>query len=62
MRRLRHLIGFVRARCGETVHQIRNPYRPELYYMRGPGPRWRASHSRIEDAASVAPSRADRAI
>jgi|HubBroStandDraft_4_1064222.scaffolds.fasta_scaffold926666_1 hypothetical protein len=22
-----------------------NPYRPELYYMRGPGPKWRAKHS-----------------
>jgi hypothetical protein len=21
-----------------------NPYRPELYYMRGPGPAWRAKH------------------
>ena len=20
-------------------------YRPELYYMRGPGPKWRAKHS-----------------
>jgi hypothetical protein len=21
-----------------------NPYRPELHYMRGPGPKWRAKH------------------
>jgi hypothetical protein len=21
-----------------------DPYRPELYYMRGPGPRWHAKH------------------
>ena len=21
-----------------------NPYQPELYYMRGPGPAWRAKH------------------
>jgi hypothetical protein len=21
-----------------------NPYRPELYYMRGPGPAWRAKY------------------
>jgi hypothetical protein len=28
-----------------------NPYRPELHYMRGPGPAWRAKHaaSRIPD-------------
>ena len=23
-----------------------DPYRPELHYMRGPGPRWRAKHAR----------------
>jgi len=21
-----------------------NPYRPELHYMRGPGPKWHAKH------------------
>jgi len=24
-----------------------DPYRPELHYMRGPGPKWRAKHLRI---------------
>jgi hypothetical protein len=24
-----------------------NPYRPELHYMRGPGPRWHAKHQGI---------------
>jgi hypothetical protein len=23
---------------------ITDPYRPELHYMRGPGPKWRAKH------------------
>jgi hypothetical protein len=23
----------------------RDPYRPELHYMRGPGPKWREKHS-----------------
>jgi hypothetical protein len=23
-----------------------NPYRPELHYMRGPGPKWHAKHQR----------------
>ena len=23
-----------------------NPYRPELHYMRGPGPAWHAKHAR----------------
>lgn len=25
-----------------------DPYRPELHYMRGPGPKWRAKHG-IQD-------------
>ena len=24
---------------------LTDPYRPELYYMRGPGPKWRAKHA-----------------
>lgn len=27
-----------------------NPYRPELYYMRGPGPAWRAKHMALSPA------------
>jgi hypothetical protein len=27
------------------VGLARNPYRPELHYMRGPGPKWRAKHA-----------------
>jgi hypothetical protein len=26
---------------------IFSPYRPELYYMRGPGPKWRAKHEDV---------------
>ncbi|WKA25833.1 hypothetical protein [Bradyrhizobium roseum] len=29
------------------VDLARDPYRPELHYMRGPGPKWRAKHQRI---------------
>ncbi len=25
-------------------------YRPEQYYMRGPGPKWRAKHARWQDS------------
>ena len=25
-----------------------DPYRPELHYMRGPGPKWRAKHGQGE--------------
>jgi hypothetical protein len=26
------------------IQTARNPYRPELHYMRGPGPKWYAKH------------------
>ncbi len=33
------------------VKSIREPYRPERHYMRGPGPRWYAKHqSRAKNA------------
>ena len=28
----------------ELTHDLLHPYRPELHYMRGPGPAWRAKH------------------
>ena len=38
---LSHVIaGFWRNLTGNTVHH----YRPELHYMRGPGPAWRAKN------------------
>lgn len=27
------------------IARIRDPYRPELHYMRGPGPKWHAKHA-----------------
>ena len=44
---------------GATTRQWRrgtaallNPYRPELHYMRGPGPKWREKHARGAGFAS----------
>ncbi len=34
------------ARWRDLTHDLFNPYRPELHYMRGPGPAWRAKHGR----------------
>jgi hypothetical protein len=34
-------------------------YRPELHYMRGPGPKWRTKHSSL--AADTTPSLANTA-
>ncbi len=30
---------------GRTFRSLFDPYRPELHYMRGPGPKWRAKHA-----------------
>lgn len=37
-RRLTRLV----TRCVALLDGVINPYRPELYYMRGPGPKCRA--------------------
>jgi hypothetical protein len=33
-----------------------DPYRPELHYMRGPGPKWHETHSHADSSRSM-PSR-----
>jgi len=35
----------IRTFWREFVAKAFHPYRPELYYMRGPGPKWRAKHA-----------------
>ena len=32
-------------------------YRPELHYMRGPGPRWREKHAHVASALSISRQR-----
>jgi hypothetical protein len=34
-------------RCRWVHDSLFDPYRPELHYMRGPGPKWRAKHGRV---------------
>jgi hypothetical protein len=34
----------IRALWRQFFARAFHPYRPELYYMRGPGPAWRAKH------------------
>ena len=38
-----------------TLTAAFDPYRPELHYMRGPGPKWHAKHSPAS-AASIGDS------
>jgi hypothetical protein len=40
------------------VGSLSDPYRPELHYMRGPGPKWRERHG-APHASRFAPSPRD---
>lgn len=35
-----------------TLAGVSDPYRPELHYMRGPGPKWRAKRAGAEVSAT----------
>jgi hypothetical protein len=41
---LRDVRQRVTAAIRERVADFAHPYRPELHYMRGPGPKWREKH------------------
>jgi hypothetical protein len=36
----------VACRWRRLATSLLDPYRPELHYMRGPGPKWREKHTR----------------
>ncbi|WP_420971257.1 hypothetical protein [Bradyrhizobium sp. B120] len=42
LRPLRRHFTRLAQRCVALIEGVINPYRPELYYMRGPGPKCRA--------------------
>lgn len=41
---LAHRLYAIIARYRTLLGIMSAPYRPELHYMRGPGPKWRAKH------------------
>jgi hypothetical protein len=43
----------IATRCQRLIETVRDPYQPELHYMRGPGPKWRAKNQ--TDRARTAP-------
>ena len=42
-----NLFAEFRAFWHAFVAKAFHPYRPELHYMRGPGPAWRAKHTAV---------------
>ena len=43
----------LRAFWRAFVAKAFDPYRPELHYMRGPGPAWRAKHKALSPAVNT---------
>lgn len=41
---LRQPLSFVAVKLQTLMRVAGDPYRPELHYMRGPGPKWRAKY------------------
>jgi hypothetical protein len=48
----RGLFHEIRKFWREFSGSVFNPYRPELHYMRGPGPAWQAKHAGASIAGS----------
>jgi len=45
---LRFRLSTIIARYRILFGIVSSPYRPELHYMRGPGPKWRAKHTLVD--------------
>jgi hypothetical protein len=46
---LRNRLDAIRIRWHRLVKMACEPYRPELHYMRGRGPKWHAKHRSLSD-------------
>jgi hypothetical protein len=43
-----NLLRFLVRRWQKQIARLRDPYRPERHYMRGPGPKWREKHGLVK--------------
>jgi hypothetical protein len=43
---VRDLLAIAAKACRKVMRELTDSYRPELHYMRGPGPRWAEKHGR----------------
>jgi len=51
VRRSTPALGSVVAELQKVFKGMFDPYRPELHYMRGPGPKWREKHGNKRPSA-----------
>jgi hypothetical protein len=50
---LRKSLNSIATKWQTLIRVAVDPYRPELYYMRGPGPKWRAKHQARRQSATL---------
>ena len=48
---LRRRLSAIGTSCHRLIQAVSDPYRPELHYMRGPGPKWHARHGKSNNSA-----------
>ena len=48
---LRRCLDGIKCRCNQIILLVCDPYRAELHYMRGPGPKWHAKHNGMPSKA-----------
>jgi hypothetical protein len=56
------MVADLREALKDLARGLFDPYRPELHYMRGPGPKWHAKHDRPLDydaLTALVPLRSD---
>ena len=51
------MVADLREALKDLARSLFDPYRPELHYMRGPGPKWHAKHDRAPTAYLAMPAR-----
>jgi hypothetical protein len=49
VRKTAEIVSDFASMVHNLVMDVRDTYRPELHYMRGPGPKWRAKHQPGQD-------------
>ncbi|MGA3310924.1 MAG: hypothetical protein ABSD08_20280 [Xanthobacteraceae bacterium] len=48
--RVRRILAVAAKWQQVVISVLTDPYRPELHYMRGPGPKWRQKHAGIDQS------------
>ena len=55
-RKGRNLVAELVDMAHNLARSLFDPYRPELHYMRGPGPKWHAKHDRVPTGYRAMPA------